>query len=323
MSTGAGKTAVLLLAHGTPDSPDEVPEYMKNITGGRPIPDAVMEEVKHRYGLIGRSPLTDITMRQAAALQKKLQLPVYVGMRNWHPFIADTVKQMAAAEITDVLAICLAPQNSRTSVGLYKRATLNAVEATGGGIRVTFVDTWHDHYQLAAAFSLNLLMALHEAGEASGQRPPVIFTAHSVPCRTVAESDEAGNRMSSDAYANECKLTARAVAKSAALGDDQWFFAFQSQGMSGGPWIGPTVEDTLKGLAEAGHKSMVMQPVGFVCDHVEVLYDIDIAFRKLAKELGMQLWRAESLNDSRIFIGALADVARANLTEQMRLIAGR
>src|ERR1700756_1540992 len=115
------RPAILLLAHGTPGTPEDVPAYMRNITGGRPIPDAVMQEVQHRYALIGKSPLTDITMQQADALAKKLDLPVYVGMRNWHPFIADTVKKMLADGITHAIAICLAPQNSRTSVGLYKR----------------------------------------------------------------------------------------------------------------------------------------------------------------------------------------------------------
>src|SRR6478609_12069093 len=136
------KSAVLLLAHGSPDSPADVPEFMKYITGGRPVPDSVMQEITQRYSLIGKSPLTEITMQQAQALQAKLGLPVYVGMRNWKPFISDAVRQITSSGIERVVAICLAPQNSSTSVGLYSKVLADERKP---GLSVQFVESWHDH----------------------------------------------------------------------------------------------------------------------------------------------------------------------------------
>src|SRR5262252_11110988 len=147
------KTAVLLLAHGSPSSPSEVPEFMNYITGGRPVPEAVIEEVKHRYSLIGKSPLTEITLAQGAALARELHTPVYVGMRNWKPFIAEAVRQMMANGIEEVLAICLAPQNSSTSVGLYRKALMAELKPE---IAVRFVESWHDHPLLVRAFAEKL-----------------------------------------------------------------------------------------------------------------------------------------------------------------------
>jgi ferrochelatase len=301
------RPAVLLLAHGTPGTADDVPAYMRNITGGRPIPDAVMQEVQHRYGLIGKSPLTDITMQQADALSQKLSVPVYVGMRNWHPFIADTVKTMLAHGITHTIAICLAPQSSRTSVGLYKKVT---TEAAADHMQVTFVDSWHDHPDLIAAFAERL----ETARKNSPAGTPIIFTAHSVPCRTISGTD-------SDPYSQQAKHTAELVAQSCGLAARDWYFAFQSQGMSGGPWIGPSVEDTITALKAAGQSAFLMQPIGFVCDHVEVLFDIDIFFKKFGEDRGMALFRAESLNTSPRFIAALADLATTALAT-LNLTAG-
>ncbi len=291
------KPAILLLAHGTPDSPADVPAYMRNITGGRPIPDSVMEEVQHRYALIGRSPLTDLTLQQARALQQKLSTPVYVGMRNWHPFIADTVTQMRKDGITHITAICLAPQASRTSVGLYRHA-LEAADVSFAQLR--FVESWHDHPLLIEAFAERLKLSRDLLQDA-----PIIFTAHSVPCRTIC-SGESGP---GDLYSTQAKETGYLVAAKAGVPRARWFFAFQSQGMSGGPWIGPTVEATIEGLKERGEARVLVQPVGFVCDHVEVLYDIDIAFTQYAKQKGVELSRTESLNTSPRFIDALADLA--------------
>ena len=285
--------AVLLLAHGTPEGVDEIPEYLRNVTGGRIVPDSVIDEVKHRYGLIGRSPLTQITLRQAELLSESLQLRVYVGMRNWKPYIADTIKAMRNDGAINVVALCMAPQNSRTSVGLYR----SALEKQAEGMAIEFVDSWHDHQLLVTAFAERL----QAARERYGRESAILFTAHSVPSRTI----EAG-----DPYEQQAKETARLVAKQARLTDSQWAFAFQSQGMSSGPWIGPTVEETLQALKNAGHLRVIMQPIGFVCDHVEVLYDIDIGFREFGSRIGIEVERTESLNDSPTLIAALAGVAR-------------
>ncbi|HEX6905353.1 MAG TPA: ferrochelatase [Terriglobales bacterium] len=301
MSAGSEKTAVLLLAHGTPDAVEQVPEFLLKVTGGRPLPPSVVEEIKHRYSLIGRSPLTEYTMKQAEALARELHLPVYVGMRNWKPFIADTVRAMAAAGVQRVIAICLAPHDSRTSVGLYRKAVLDEAPP----FPVEFIDNWHDHPLLARAFAEKLRAGWERACREMGARVPVIFTAHSVPQRTIAEGDP---------YEEQARETAALVAiQVPGLTMDGWTFAFQSQGMSGGAWLGPTVEDTILQLKAKGHGGVFIQPIGFLCDHVEVLYDVDIMFREFAEKNGVRLWRAESLNESPALVAALADVARSRL----------
>jgi ferrochelatase len=297
----AGADAVLLLAHGSPERVEDIPEFLRNVTGGRPMPEAVAKEVQHRYGLIGRSPLTEITLRQGEALARALRLPVYVGMRNWKPFIGEVVGQMAQAGVQNTVALCLAPQNSQTSVGLYKKA----VEEGRPPFTVDFVDNWHDHPLLIRAFAEKLAAGWSRACRELGARVPVIFTAHSVPRRTVTEGDP---------YEEQARETAALVAMELPdLSVDDWSFAFQSQGMSGGEWLGPTVEETIRGLKAKGHKAVFVQPIGFLCDHVEVLYDVDIFFKEVAAKEGMALRRAESLNDSPTLIAALADVARSRL----------
>jgi len=335
----ARHSAVLLLAHGTPDVLGEMAEYLSKVTGGRALPHEVVEELQHRYAQIGLAetpgadppPLTKWTIKQGHLLQQVLNLTmpetrVYVGMRNWHPYIADVITQMRADGVTHIKALCLAPQNSRTSVGLHRRAVMEAAT----GLQVEFVAGWAEHPLLAQAFAEKLQPVWAKACAESGRKVPVLFTAHSVPCRTImtGEASIAGARpgtpmqQSPDPYPVEAKRTAQLVADCLApvgFSDRDWFFAFQSQGISGGPWIGPTVEDTLKALKEEGHTGVVMQPVGFLCDHVEILYDIDIAFRQTARELGLTLWRAESLNDSALLVEALAEVAsgkyKANVDE--------
>jgi ferrochelatase len=319
-----GKSAVLLLAHGTPDVLGEMSEYLSKVTGGRALPQEVVEELQHRYAQIGLGeapgaeapPLTKWTMMQGHLLEQALGgKRVYVGMRNWHPYIADVIAQMRMDGVTHIKAVCLAPQNSRTSVGLHRRAVL----AAAIGLEVEFVAGWAESPVLAEAFAERLRPVWTEACATSGRRVPVLFTAHSVPCRTImtGEASVAGARpgtpiqSSPDPYPVEAKRTAQMVAERMAdtgFHETDWFFAFQSQGVSGGPWIGPTVEDTLKAIKAEGHVGVVLQPVGFLCDHVEILYDIDIAFREMAGNLGLKLWRAESLNDSAMLVKALVEV---------------
>jgi protoporphyrin/coproporphyrin ferrochelatase len=296
------KSAVLLLAHGTPERVEEIPAYLANVTSGRPLPPAVVAEIEHRYSLIGHSPLTEITMRQAALVSLELGLPTYVGMRNWKPYIRDTVLQMGADGITHAVALCLAPHNSRTSVGLYRRAVIG--ETGKAPFTVDFVNEWHAEPLLIRSFAEKLRDGWSRACLEANAPVPVIFTAHSVPTRTI----EAG-----DAYEEQTRETARLVAASVPEIDGNWHFAFQSQGQSGGEWLGPSVESIIEMLAASGHKHIFVQPIGFVCDHVEVLYDIDIAFKNFAAERGMMLSRAESLNDSVLFARAVAQLARTRL----------
>ncbi len=293
------KDAVLLIAHGSPERVEDVPEFLQNISRGRPMSEAVVREVQHRYSLIGSSPLTRITRQQADGVARELALPVYVGMRNWHPFIADTLRQVVTDGVERAVAICLAPHNSRTSVGLYKQVLLG----NDVSIAIDFVEEWHDHPLLVEAFAERLRAGWSQACASHGSRLPVLFTAHSVPQRTIAEGDP---------YETQTRETAALVAAQVPeIG--AWHFAFQSQGMSGGEWLGPTVEDTITSLRAAGHTGVFVQPIGFVCDHVEILFDIDILFRDFAAERGMKLYRAESLNDSSLFVCAVADLARSRL----------
>ena len=295
----APRTAVLLLAHGTADSVDDIPEFMRHVTGGRPVSQPVIDEVQHRYSLIGHSPMNEITARQGELLARELNLPVYVGMRNWKPFIPDVVKKIAADGIERVIAICLAPQNSRTSVGLYRKAVDGP---QGPPFSLDFVESWHDHPLLIEAFVEKLKSERTEASVEAGAKLPVIFTAHSVPERTIAEGDP---------YEAQTRETAELVAREAELQQEEWKFAFQSQGMSGGTWLGPTVEETILELKAQGHAGIFVQPIGFLCDHVEVLYDIDIGFQEFAKKHDLRLWRAESLNESPKLIAALAEVVKS------------
>lgn len=300
----SAKTAVLLIAHGSPENPDQIPEFLRYVTGGRPLPANVIEEIRHRYSLIGFSPLACWTLLQADQLSQFLGLPVFVGMRNWQPFIADAAKTIAARHFERVIAVCLAPQNSRTSVGLYRKA----VEGESGApFTLDFVDEWHEQPLLAKAFAEKLRPGWENANAEYGGKLPIIFTAHSVPARTIAEGDP---------YEAQSKETAEFVAREAGLGQDEWSFAFQSQGMSGGAWIGPTVEETILRLKAKGHRGVFIQPVGFLCDHVEVLYDIDIFFKQFAEKEGMRLWRAESLNGSMTLTAALADLVRSRFANK-------
>lgn len=319
MTESPRKSAVLLLAHGTPETVDQIPEYLRNVVSGRPLPQHVIEEIQHRYALIGKSPLTELTMEQGRLVEEALaaggeRIPVYVAMRNWRPYIPDVVRKMVADGIQEAAVLCLAPQNSRTSVGLYKRA----VQAEAGTIRFDFTDAWAQHPLLIEAFAERLRPALAQLSAETGHPVPVLFTAHSVPCRTIqtpAANPDAPRHWpgeGADPYAQECKHTAELVAQRVPQ-ISQWWFAFQSQGASGGPWIGPTVESTLDYLAEQGVKTLMLQPIGFLCDHVEILYDIDIAFKEYASQKGIRLERPPSLNASETLARAVADLAQKSL----------
>lgn len=317
-----GKQAVLLLAHGTPETVEQIPEYLRNVVSGRPLPEQVIEEIQHRYSLIGRSPLTEITLEQARLVEGELAIEgpavqVYVGMRNWRPYIPDVVREMRADGVEEAAVICMAPQNSRTSVGLYRRA----VQAEAGAMCIDFTEGWAQNPLLADAFAERLREAETALTTETGAPVPVLFTAHSVPTRTIqppadCEGKPAEPRLwpgtGADPYADEARHTAELVA--ARVPEiPQWWFAFQSQGASGGPWIGPSVEDSLTRIAAANVKTLLLQPIGFLCDHVEILYDVDIAFREYAQNLGIRLERPQSLNASPTLARAIAGLARQGL----------
>ena len=319
------RQAVLLLAHGTPETVEQIPEYLRNVVSGRPLPEHVIEEIKHRYALIGRSPLTEITQEQGRLVEAELRrqgidVPVYVGMRNWKPYIPDVVRQMRADGVEQATVICLAPQNSRTSVGLYKRA----VQAEAGSLKIDFTEGWARAPLLAEAFAERLRASEAKLAAETGAPVPVLFTAHSVPTRTVqpVPDGQGGPRMwpgdGADPYAEDARATAEMVAGRVPEIPKHWF-AFQSQGASGGPWIGPTVEETLGAIAAEGVKVLLLQPIGFLCDHVEILYDVDIAFKQVASDLGIRLERPESLNGSPTLARAIGGLAKDGLVRLQNL----
>ncbi|MGD0456960.1 MAG: ferrochelatase [Terriglobia bacterium] len=309
LKDGAGRTAgwgVLLLAHGAPDRLEDVPAFLLNVRDGRKLPDAVVNEIIRRYSLIGGSPLLRLTTLQAEGLAKLLGRPVYVGMRNWKPFISEAVRQIKADGVEHVVALCLAPQNSRTSIGLYKKYLFEDVERLAPDVQVDFIENWHDHSGLVEAFRERVATALARVqAAAGGPVVPVIFTAHSVPEKTIQGGDP---------YEQQVRETAALVAK--AMGLKEYSVAFQSQGMTAEPWIGPTVEFLIDQLAAQGQRHVLLAPVGFVCDHVEILYDIDIFFREYGKIRGVTVHRSASLNDSPLFIQALAAIVTERLGEK-------
>jgi ferrochelatase len=293
-------SGVLLLAHGTPESLDEMPEYLRLVRGGREPSAELVEEMRHNYAAIGgRSPLTDITRAQAAALQRALGdgTPVFVGMRNWKPFVADALRDAAAAGVTDLVALPLAPQYSTLSVGKYREAV---ERSRPEGVRVRFVDSWHDHPGLLDAFAEKLRVAREPRSW-----DEVIFTAHSLPERVVREGDP---------YPEQVAATARGVAERAGL--TRYRQAYQSAGRTPEPWLGPSLEQALGELGALGARRVLAAPIGFVCDHTEILFDIDVQARSFAQAQGLTLGRTESLNTSPAFIGVLADLVRARRADR-------
>ncbi len=297
------------MAHGAPTCVDDIPLYLKNIRSGTESSPEVIQIIRDRYEAIGgSSPLLEITTRQAAELEKFLNqdggnFKVYIGMRNWSPYIRDAVKQMVADGVKRVLAMCLAPQYSTWSTKLYFNALNNALdEQSAGSLPVQFIGTWANQPSLIDAFVDRYDSAMEKMRAQGHDKVHTIFTVHSIP----AESLEYG-----DFYDEEYDSTVKAIVER--VKPFRWYQAYQSQGMIPVPWLGPTVEDTLDRIARFGSKPVLIVPVGFVCDHIEILYDIDIEFTKHAESKKLKLFRTESLNHSPLFIEALASVVWEHL----------
>ena len=292
--------AVLMMAHGTPDSLDQMGEYLTRVRAGRPPSAELLEEMVHNYEAIGgRSPLTELTRAQARAVEAALGPPfrVFVGMRNWHPLIQDAVKELTAAGATRCIGIPMAPQCSALSVEKYLQEARRYVPDE---LPLTLVQSWFDHPGLLEAFAENVRRAL-----AGASIDRVIFTAHSLPERV---KDLAGP--SSPPYPVQFAKTAAGVAR--LVGLEEWRTAYQSAGRTSEPWLGPTLEEVLAETARAGSRRVLVVPVGFVCDHTEILFDIDQQAKRVARELGIELERSESLNTSPRFIEAVAEIVRAH-----------
>jgi len=288
------QTGVLLMAHGTPASLDDMPEYLRLVRGGRPPSDELVAEMRSNYAAIGgRSPLTEITVAQAEALGARLgaDVSVAVGMRNWTPFIKDALAGLASKGVTRVVGIPMTPQFSTLSVQKYADAATTALPA---GLRFDAVPSYHAHPLLLDAFA--------ERVRAAGPRPDelLVFTAHSLPRRTV----DAG-----DPYPNEVAATARGVAERA--GVKEYAIAYQSAGRTPEPWIGPDLGQLIDDRSAMGTRKFLVAPIGFVCDHTEILYDIDILAARTAREFATSLRRTESLNTLPTFIALLEDLVRS------------
>ena len=287
------RSGVLLMAHGTPSSLDEMPEYLTVVRGGR-VPSAeLVEEMRRNYRAIGgRSPLTDLTEAQAAALRARLgaETPVAIGMRNWRPYIKDAIASLSALGVTRIVGIPMAPQFSTLSVQKYVDAAAAALPA---GVRFDTAPSFYEHPLLLDAFAERVRAAGPQDDEI------VVFTAHSLPARVI----EAG-----DVYADQVAATARGVA--ARAGVRHFEQAFQSAGRTPEPWIGPTLDDLVRARAGGGARKFLVVPIGFVCDHTEILFDIDVQAAAAARDAGATLRRTASLNTSATFIALLEDLAR-------------
>jgi ferrochelatase len=302
---------ILLMAYGGPDSLDDVEPYLLDIRGGRPTSPELVEEIRERYALIGgRSPLLDITRQQAEALEAHLnrggdaRYRAYVGMRHWQPRIKEAVAHMAEDGIEGAVALVMAPHYSRMSSGAYFERLDEAIQDLGATITFTRVENWHDQPGLIDALEEKTTAALakYYSGEMDAL-PKVIFTAHSLPTRILDWGDP---------YDVQLRQTAGLLAERLELPSDRWLFCYQSAGRSPEPWLGPQIENVIVELAQSGERRLLVVPIGFVCDHVEVLFDIDIEGRQLAETHGARLERSESLNTSPTFIAALADVVERN-----------
>jgi protoporphyrin/coproporphyrin ferrochelatase len=286
------KQGVLLLAHGAPERVEDVESYLSYVRGGRPGSPKILEEVRSRYEAIGgSSPLLSWTRAQAQALERLMGIPVFYGMRNWHPFIRESMDCIRESGVERMAAVALAPQYSDLSVGLYIRRTEEAAREAGVAAEIIWARSYHAEPLLVEAFAERL------AAVWTGQR--VLFTAHSLPEKILGAGDP---------YDVETRATAEAVARR--LGIPDYDFAYQSQGFTDDRWLGPTVESCLDRYAAEGVREVALDPIGFVCDHVEILYDIDILFRQYAAQRGIALVRPESLNGSGKFTAALAEVAK-------------
>jgi len=292
--------AVLLMALGGPDSLEAVEPYLLDLRGGRATPPELVEEIRERYAATGgRSPVLEITRELGRRLESMRPVKVCVGLRHWRPGIIDAWRKIVGEGPDHVVAICMAPQYSAMTVGKYWEKLDEAIAAVGGAdIAVHRVRSWATHPRLIEAFAEAVTKGLHGLPP----RTPVLFTAHSLPERIVTEGDP---------YPAEVWATVEAV--TARLRLPVTSFAYQSQGRSAEPWIGPEVEHTLEGLAAEGHRHVLVAPIGFLSDHVEITYDIDIEFRGVAQELGMELHRTPMLNAG----DALAATLAALVDEQI------
>jgi ferrochelatase len=298
--------SVLLVAFGGPTAPHEIRPFLEIVARGRGIPPERLEEVAHHYEQMpgGRSPLAELTFAQARGLEHALAqggpaLPVFVGMRNWHPFLHETLAEMAGKAARRALAIILSPLRTEASWDRYMRDVAEARARVAGAPEVGFAPPWYESPRFVAAVADRARAALDQIPGDARASAPMVFTAHSVPTAMAAASP----------YVSDLNAAARAVARR--LGHVRWSVAYQSRsGSPRQPWLEPDIADVLRRLAADGARHAVVVPIGFVCDHVELLYDLDVEARRVAERAGLALHRAAAVNDHPEFVAMLADLVR-------------
>ncbi len=303
------KRVALILSYGSPDSIDTMPYYLSDIRGGRPMSEEFVKEFQDRYSLIGGSPLTKLTYEQVKKTSEELQrrgydMPVYLGMRHWSPWIKDAVGQMFLHGVEEAVGIVMTPHYSKMSIGRYWAKIDEAQQIHGSNINFSLVDSWYQQPKFLQALENHVRAGLEKFSPDARNKVKIVFSAHSLPERLIKMGDP---------YDDQLKDNAKIVAER--LGDIDWMFSYQSAAHTGEPWLGPQIEDVVVDLAKEGYKHVLVAPIGFVCDHVEILFDIDIEAKQIADEHGIQLERIESMNSDPLFIGAVADALLEKVAE--------
>ncbi len=288
---------VLVMAYGGPNNLDEVEPYLLDVRGHRPTAPEIIHEVRERYKLIGgRSPILEQTQAQADALQAALGTPAFktfVGMRHWHPYIKDTLAQMQARGISQAIGLAMAPHYSRMSIGAYYKK----IEEAQSPIEIARIEHWHLLPGYLDTLAARVTGALQRFPAEARSTVPIIFSAHSLPERILSWNDP---------YPDELRATVAALMER--LGPHPHEFAFQSAAISNEPWLGPDVGAALDRLAAEGQKHALVAPIGFVVEHVEILYDIDVVYQQQARKLGLHLERIEMLGSAPAVINGLAEL---------------
>jgi len=297
--------AVLLMAYGTPSSMEDIEPYLTDIRRGRkPTLDAVQGLMERYRRIGGKSPLLDITKAQTLALEQKLnsggaKVRVYYGMKHWHPYIREVVPRIIEDGFKRIVALVLAPHYSQISIGGYRQA-LNDAIGDSTRLEVDFIESWYDHPLFHRAVQEKIQETLKQFSRP--EKIELLFTAHSLPERILQMNDP---------YPVQLQNSCRSVAK--LLRYEQWSFAYQSAGRTPEKWLGPDLIDRLRTLSQRPNLGVLVVPIGFVADHLEILYDIDVEAQDFAKSQGLTLKRTESLNTSPAFIAALTDIVRKRL----------
>jgi ferrochelatase len=321
--------AVLVIAFGGPNGPDDVRPFLANVLRGRRVPPDRVDEVAHHYELFGGvSPITDLTRRQADGLAKRLAangtpLPVYVGMRNWHPYLADTLAEMSRAGVRTAVGFIAAAHRSYASDSQYRENVAAAREAVRQqglpDVDITYVPGWHTHPDFVAAVADNVAAAIARLPEDLRDRAEIVFTAHSIPESMPGQAEyraqfEESSRLVRDRVARDVGRASEHATGDARLKPRTTLpFACVYQSRSGrpeDPWLGPDVCEYLRETHAHGTPAVVLCPIGFVCDHIEVLYDLDVEAAAVAKEIGLPLVRAAAVNDHPRFLDMMAAVVR-------------